>query len=429
MARSGGSLVHKGPKWAASAPVALLESARIEKGCDLPQASRRLFQASLILFVITVVIGILNGLDIWEPPHGALITHVHAGTLGWITLAVFGGAIWMRDGADGAEPLATYSVIAIAAYVLAFWSVDLTSPTTIQRPIGGTLAFIAIGWMLVWYFRGQRGAWTVAQLGMGLALTFLTLGAILGVLLGLQLADVNVVGEANTEALGGAHPATMVIGFVILAALAIAEWRLQGDAGRTLGEDKLGVTQMLLVFLAGFLGMLGLLFEVTPLIIANVPFEVVGILIVLWRLRRHLAPSTWSPDANRFVRTAVLGLIPTVALTAMVVQNFAGGADFTEFEHILIALDHTTFLLVATMLILSMMIAGSVVAETTVGVIYYGVLVGASGFIVALLAQSAVLKRIFTPILGLTLLYAIFTLLSAEDRQRVGSDSLGTGAQ
>jgi hypothetical protein len=388
----------------------------------MPAASRNLFRAALVLFVITVVIGILNGLDVWEPPQGALITHVHAGTLGWITLAVFGGAIWMRDGAEGAGTLATHSIVAIAAYVLAFWSVDLTSPTTIQRPIGGTLAFIAIVWMLVWYFRTQGGrAWTIAQLGMGLALTFLTLGAILGVLLGLQLADVNVVGEANTEALGGAHPASMVIGFVILAALAIAEWRLEGDAGRTTGDDKLGVTQMVLVFLAGFLGMLGILLEVTPLIIANVPLEVIGILIVLWRLRRHLAPSAWDSGPSRFVRTAVLGLVPTVALTAMVVQNFASGAELTDFQHILIALDHTTFLLVATMLILAMMIAGSAVSETGAAVIYYGVLVGSVGFIVGLLAESAVLKRIFTPILGIALLYAIFILVSAGNRERVGS--------
>jgi hypothetical protein len=383
----------------------------------MPQASRRLFQASLVLFVITVVIGILNGLDVWEPPPGALITHVHAGTLGWITLAVFGGAIWMQGG-EGADTLATYSVFAIAAYVLAFWSVDLTSPTTIQRPIGGTLAFIAIVWMLVWYFRTQRGrAWTVAQLGMGLALVFVTLGAILGVLLGLQLADVNVVGQENTEALGGAHPATMVIGFVILAALAIAEWRLEGDAARTVAEDKLGVTQMLLVFLAGFLGMIGLLFDVTPLIIANVPFEVIGILIVLWRLRRHLAPSAWAAEPSRFARTAVLGLVPTVALTAMVVQNFASGAELTDFEHILIALDHSTFLLVATMLILAMMVGGSEVSRTGATVMYYGLLIGALGFVVGLLAESAVMKRIFTPILGLALLHAIVTLLRAGDRR------------
>lgn len=383
----------------------------------MPQASRRLFRASLILFVITVVIGILNGTDLWEPPPGALITHVHAGTLGWITLAVFGGAIWMRADSDGVDTLATYSTIALAAYVVAFWSVDLTSPTTIQRPIGGTLAFIAIVWMLVWYFRTLRGrVWTVAQLGMGLALTFLTLGAILGVFLGLQLADVNVVGAENTEGLAGAHPASMVIGFVILAALSIAEWRLEGDDAATVQADKLGVAQMVLVFLAGFLGMLGLLFDFTPLIVANVPLEVIGILIVLWRLRRHLVPSAWTAGPSRFTRTAVLGLIPTVALTAMVVQNFAAGKELTDFQNILVALDHTTFLLVATMLILAMMISGSEVSETGAAVMYYGVLIGAAGFVVGLLAESPVLKRIFTPILGLALLHAIITLVRAKGR-------------
>lgn len=386
----------------------------------MPRASRRLFKASLILFVITVVIGILNGIDVWEPPPGALITHVHAGTLGWITLAVFGGAIWMRGEADGADTLATFSIIAIAAYVLAFWSVDLTSPTTIQRPIGGTLAFIAIVWMLVWFFRTQRGRqWTIAQMGMALALTFLTLGAILGVLLGLQLADVSVVADENAENLGAAHPASMVIGFVVLAAVAIAEWRLEGDGGPNVGNDKLGVTQMVLVFLAGLLGMLGLLLEVTPLIIANVPFQVIGILILLWRLRRHLVPSAWSAEPNRFVRTAVLAFIPNVALTATVVQQVSGGAEFTEFENILIALDHTTFLLVATMLILAMMVSGSEVSDSATAVMYYGVLIGAAGFVVGLLAESAVLKRIFTPILGLALLHAIVTLLRAGNRERV----------
>jgi hypothetical protein len=43
-----------------------------------------------------------------------------------------------------------------------------------------------------------------------------------------------------------------------------------------------------------------------------------------------------------------------------------------------------------------------------------GVNIGAAGFIVGLLAQSDVLKRIFTPILGLALLWAIWTYLRAS---------------
>jgi hypothetical protein len=138
----------------------------------------------LLLFVITVVIGILNGIDVWEPPRNTLLTHVHAGTLGWITLATFGGAIWMFGSAEdgSSRPLANFSIIALAVYVFAFWSVDLTTES-IQRPIGGTLAFVAMTWMFVWALRQVRGStWDVAKLGMTLALGFLVIGAVLGVL-------------------------------------------------------------------------------------------------------------------------------------------------------------------------------------------------------------------------------------------------------
>ncbi len=387
---------------------------------SMPSSVRNLFRAALVTFVITVVIGILNGLDIWDPPRGALLTHVHAGTLGWITLAVFGGAIWMFGDEEGADGLAVFSIFSLSAYVLAFWSVDLTSPTTIQRPIGGTLAFIAMAWMMVWVFRRKRGrVWTVPQFGMALALVFLVIGAVLGVLLGLQLADVEIVAPESAENLAGAHPAAMVFGFVVLAALALAEWMLRSDDAPLLGGDRLGAIQMISMFLAGLSAMLGVLFTIEPLLMLNVPLEVAAIGLVLWRLRRHLRPSEWSAGPGRFVRTSLIALVPVVVLTAMVMQQFVRGADFPDFVHILVALDHTNFLLVVTGLILAMMIAGSAVSAVSSAVMYYGLVLGASGFIVGLLAQSTVLKRIFTPILGLALLHAIFTLLIADRAERV----------
>jgi hypothetical protein len=386
----------------------------------MPTSVRNLFRAALVLFVITVVIGILNGLDIWDPPRGALLTHVHAGTLGWITLAVFGGAVWMFGAEDGADALGSFSIFALAAYVLAFWSVDLTSPTTIQRPIGGALAFIAMIWIAVWVLRAKRGrAWTVPQFGMALALVFLLIGAVLGVLLGLQLAQVEIVAPENAENLSGSHPAAMVLGFVVLAALALAEWMLRGDDAPLLGGDRPGAIQMGAMFLAGLSAMFGVLFAIEPLLILNVPLEITAIGLVLWRLRRDLRVSEWSAGPGRFVRTALVALIPMVVLTAVVIQNFASGADFPDFAHILVALDHTTFLLVVTSLILAMMIAGSAVSAVSSAVMYYGLVIGASGFVVGLLTQSSVLKRIFTPILGLALLHAIFTLVTARGAERV----------
>ncbi|MGA7227043.1 MAG: hypothetical protein WBZ40_08285 [Acidimicrobiia bacterium] len=139
-----------------------------------PPATRNLFKAAMVIFVITVVIGILNGTDVWDVPRDTLLAHVHAGTLGWITLGVLGASIWMFGSPDdhSADNLARYAIFALALYVLGFWSVGLTT-TSIQRPIGGSLAFIAMTWMFIWAMRRKRGSsWNVAEMGMGLALAF-----------------------------------------------------------------------------------------------------------------------------------------------------------------------------------------------------------------------------------------------------------------
>lgn len=390
-----------------------------------PAGVRNLFRAALVIFVITVVIGILNGTDIWDPPQNTLLTHVHAGTLGWITLSVFAAAIWMFGDVSDRKSgtLANFSIVAMSLYVFAFWSGDLFNTTaSIQRPIGGTLAFIAIVWMFVWVLRSKQGqGYNVAEFGMALAILFLLIGAVLGVMLGLQLANVTVVsGEAGTR-LGDAHPAAMTIGYVVLAMLAIIEWRLRGHSVPAMGESKSGVTQMVLMFLAGLFGMLGLLLNVQPFLMISTPFQVIGLIIFLWRMRRELAPSQWGGDMSGVMfRTASLGLIVAVAFTAIVVNKFIALGDnvtdeaFEELLPYLLALDHTTFVLVVTNVVFGLLAVASAVSAAANRIIYFGINIGAIGFIVGLVTESATLKRIFTPILGLAILYGIYVHLRAK---------------
>lgn len=114
---------------------------------SLASSARMLFRAALLIFVVTIVIGILNGMDVWDPPHNLLMTHVHAGMLGWITLAVVGAAMVMFDD-DRAEPASGRSLAgaAIAATVLYVGAFALT--TGIQRPMTGVLMLAAIVWVL-----------------------------------------------------------------------------------------------------------------------------------------------------------------------------------------------------------------------------------------------------------------------------------------
>jgi hypothetical protein len=142
---------------------------------------RLLLRGALVIFVITVVIGILNGPDLWDVPHDILMTHVRSGILGWITLGVFGAAGFMlAPPGESIRPMAAFGVVAMTAYILAFGSVELTKGTSIQRPIGGTLALISITWFIVWAVRAKKGKpYTVADFGIVLALGFLLFGAIL----------------------------------------------------------------------------------------------------------------------------------------------------------------------------------------------------------------------------------------------------------
>ena len=107
----------------------------------LSNAARITFTASLLVFIATIVIGILNGIDVWEPNHDTLIGHVHSGTLGWITLGVTGIALLMfsRDRQVSvaeekqATNLAWAMTGAVLLYVLAFFAGDVLFDDRIQR--------------------------------------------------------------------------------------------------------------------------------------------------------------------------------------------------------------------------------------------------------------------------------------------------------
>lgn len=383
-----------------------------------PDGVRSLFRAAMVIFVITIAIGILNGIDVWDPPRDTLLTHVHAGTLGWVTLGVFAGAIWMFGGDDGVQPgaLPMFSIVALSLYVLAFWSPDIFNTTeSIQRPIGGALAFIAMAWMLVWVLRAKRGrSWDVAEFGMALALAFLVFGAILGVLLGLQLADVDVVDPANAGRLGESHPGAMVAGYVVLAGLALIEWMMPGRDAPTLRESKSGVVQMLLLFVAGILLVVGFLVDQEAVYSLGVPFQIVGAIILVVRFRKQLAPSKWGgPVINRYVRTPILGLLVVVALIAYLISQFLADATFEELGPIAVTFDHVNFLIVITNLLFGMMVVATSVSEGSARAIYWGLNVGTVGFAIGILSETSMLKRIFTPILGAALLFAIWQFWTA----------------
>src|SRR3989337_3945121 len=104
---------------------------KVRDWADTSTTTTALFLAAIGTYVVTVAIGILNGLDLVEFDHNTLMTHVHAGTLGWITLAVFAVCGWMFGATSGPEQvsesrpwrwLAWLAIVSTPLYVVAFWT-------------------------------------------------------------------------------------------------------------------------------------------------------------------------------------------------------------------------------------------------------------------------------------------------------------------
>ena len=228
---------------------------------------RLLLGTALAMFVFTVVIGILNGTDLVDFERKVLLTHVHVGTLAWITLSVFASTLWLfaEEALEGvADTWARIGAPLAAATVVAYNLAFLTT-TGYVRPVLGALAAASIlGWF-AWAVGLARGrAVSVPMWGLLAALATSVTGGILGVLYGILITS---SGDAKVLPSGGedAHPATMVVGFLVPVGMAVVEWWLRPDEARA-KATRAGFWQMALLFLGGFTLMLGVLLDVVPLI-------------------------------------------------------------------------------------------------------------------------------------------------------------------
>ena len=73
-------------------------------GMAFPAQAARALQYGLGIFTLTALIGLVNATKIFgELSQDTLLTHLHSGTLGWITMGVFAVALalFARNGSVG----------------------------------------------------------------------------------------------------------------------------------------------------------------------------------------------------------------------------------------------------------------------------------------------------------------------------------------
>ena len=376
----------------------------------------------------TIVIGILNGMDVWEPEHDVLMSHVHSGTLGWITLGVAGIAFLMfSEGRDvpAAEQRQVTSMAwtligAVVLYVLAFLAGDSIFDDRIQRPIFGTVLFIVVIWLLVWFINTYRAyeSASAARLGLLLAWISLLIGAIFGVILGLYTSNGNVPGldDETAARFADAHPPAMVIGYLLVAGFAVVEWLLHDDE-----QGRAGFVQMWLLFVAGIVINIAFVTGKDEQLAGPANLLMIAALVtMLWRSRSMLAPDGWRrAGVGLFPRFALMFLIVyLVLLTVLVSWIIRDVVDFDALtesqEGLLLAFDHTMFIGVMTNIMFGVLALKLVSPRAALAnkVLWWGVNVGLAGFALGLLTTTAALKQIFAPIMGLSLLFGLVSYLA-----------------
>ena len=385
----------------------------------------KMFSVAMILFVFTIVVGILNGLDVYTPDHDTLLTHVHAGTLGWLTLSTSAVAllIFSEGGSlvgarvTSATRMAWFMTAAIPLYVLAFFAGDRIPGDRIQRPIFGTLLFVVVIWFGVWLVRQNKAhaESSVVRLGIMLSWLSLSIGAVFGVLLGIFTSQGEIPGLSDDTArsLADAHPPSMVIGFLILAAVAINEWLIRES--RPLRDDKWGVAQMWLIFVAGAVLVLAFILDNEELLGPATLMELVGVGIVIGRLRAHMKPSGWSgAGVGIYGRVSLVFLVANMFvftyLLSLIISETADIDALTPSEAgLILTLDHLMFVGVMTLALFGVMAKGAHPdgLQMVDKIVLYGVGFGVAAFGIGLIAVEASIKRVATPVLGVALLIGI----------------------
>jgi hypothetical protein len=382
-------------------------------GIDHARTVRGLFLVAMAVFVVTIVIGILNGLDVIEFNRDQLLTHVHSGTLGWLTLTIVAASAWLAGGID--RRLAIALGVLIPVYVLAFY---LGIPWF--RAAAGGVLLIVILWLFVWAWQMVRADASLPRLAVAFGLTTFTYGAIIGVLLQIQNAGGPMVFPSGADVVG-AHGAAMVFSYLILAAMGLIEWRVLGTTNRPRG----GLAQVVLLFAGGLIISGALLFLPPEGVQAAgglyLLVELIAVSLFAVRVLPRAVRADWNHTGiGRHLGVAAVFVVLTTLVFLYVVFKLISDPTLTILSPgvygLALASDHATFIGVITNLMFGLLL---VLTRDQSGrwpwadqLIFWGVNVGLVIFLAGLIGDVVILKRIGAPLMGIALLLGLATFAS-----------------
>jgi len=361
----------------------------------------------MAVFVVNIVIGILNGADAVEFDQNQILTHVHAGTVGWLTLTIVASTFLLFQAAD--RRLMVALAVLVPIYVLAFYTGNF-----VFRAIGGVALLIAVVWLLVWVWRtflaSER---TLPRLAVTLGITSFAYGALFGVLIQITRASgVNILpGDAI-----GAHASAMTFGYLVLAAMGFIEWRLRG----TRDLPTLGIVQVVALFLGGLVISLSLLAGAAQagggIYLLTQLVAVVLFVVRIWP--RALRVDWVTAQPIRHFAIASIWVVFALGLFMYIVFSVITAPDPNDASalpvNVLIASDHSAYIGIVTNVMLGLLttlLLRAEVRRSWIGqVMFWGVNLGLMVFVIGLILDSPEIKRIGAPVMGIALLFSLAVL-------------------
>ena len=364
------------------------------------KSARDLYLVAMAVFLVTIVIGILNGADVVEFNRDQILTHVHSGTVGWLTLTIVASSFLLFRATDRRLMLAL--AVLVPVYILAFYTGNFA-----LRAITGTALLAAIAWLLFWVWDQYLStARTLPRLAVALGLSTFGYGAVIGVLMQVGLAlEIAIVPGDNI----GSHASAMTFGYLVMVAMGFIEWRVLGTRGLPIS----GLVQLGALFIGGLIISLGLMlgFEQAAGGIYLLTQLVAVVLFVVRILPSALRRDWTASDPMRHFGAASLWTVVALVLFMYLVFTFISSGD-PEADlplNVLIASDHAVYIGVITNIILgllSLMVLRG--AAAWIGhVVFLGVNLGLVVFVFGLIVDTAEIKRIGAPVMGITLLVAL----------------------
>lgn len=278
---------------------------------------RGLFLAALLLFGVTIVLGFVNALTTGPLPRWQLLTHLHAGALGWITLMTIGIALWVFTGdrevsaryVRGTRLLAWLATLAFTGYVASFGlAFSQGGDALVLLPIFGGVAMVLI-WAAAGYALTQlrhQPVVTSVHVLVAAGLLIASLGALMGFLLGLQDATGTGIGAIQ------AHAPPMLF-YLLAIAGAVVEWTTAD------GTDEewtwAGLAQAAVLVVGAVVPPVAFLLDLERL--APLLLLMLGLFLVLFLVRMARRAFTANPFRTRvdsWIFFAALWLVVTVVL-------------------------------------------------------------------------------------------------------------------